>query len=134
MSGVGLAATGMALVLLGWVTYLATVPRGTVPVVPTRHMIAEGVGLLLAIGALTQLGGASLSVVIAIGLMTTVSVTGGSLFFFLLTQRKTPIGDITIAVGDTLPRFTATDHEGAAFDSESLRGERVLLKFFRGHW
>ena len=39
-----------------------------------------------------------------------------------------------IKVGDTIPRFTATDGRGKAFDSASLNGHLVLIKFFRAHW
>lgn len=39
-----------------------------------------------------------------------------------------------IKVGDTIPRFTAVDGEGETFDSASLHGHLVLIKFFRAHW
>ncbi len=39
-----------------------------------------------------------------------------------------------IKVGDTIPHFTATDEFGATFDSDSLNGHLVLIKFFRAHW
>jgi hypothetical protein len=39
-----------------------------------------------------------------------------------------------IRVGDTIPHFTAVDEHGQLFDSDSLRGHLVLMKFFRGHW
>ena len=38
------------------------------------------------------------------------------------------------AVGQPLPRFTAVRADGAPFDSDALRGKRVLLKVFRGFW
>ena len=39
-----------------------------------------------------------------------------------------------IQVGDTIPRFSAPDDRGEVFDSERLRGNPVLIKFFRAHW
>ena len=39
-----------------------------------------------------------------------------------------------IQVGETIPHFTSVDDRGEAFDSESLRGRPVLMKFFRAHW
>lgn len=39
-----------------------------------------------------------------------------------------------IKVGDTIPHFTAIDGNGEAFDSDSLHGHLVLIKFFRAHW
>tara|TARA_R110002049_G_scaffold9747_21_gene48912 strand:+ start:4337 stop:5131 length:795 start_codon:yes stop_codon:yes gene_type:complete len=40
----------------------------------------------------------------------------------------------TIKVGDTIPHFTAPDGHGETFDSDSLHGQLVLIKFFRAHW
>ena len=39
-----------------------------------------------------------------------------------------------IRVGDTIPHFTALDGNGETFDSTSLHGHLVLIKFFRAHW
>ena len=39
-----------------------------------------------------------------------------------------------IKVGDTIPVFTASDDKGRTFDSVSLDGHLVLIKFFRAHW
>ena len=40
----------------------------------------------------------------------------------------------SIKVGDTIPRFTALDDKKATFNSDSLHGHLVLIKFFRAHW
>ena len=39
-----------------------------------------------------------------------------------------------IKLGDTIPHFTAPDDKGEIFDSRSLHGHLVLIKFFRAHW
>lgn len=39
-----------------------------------------------------------------------------------------------ISVGDQTPSFSALNDTGQHFDSASLSGSPVLLKFFRGHW
>jgi hypothetical protein len=39
-----------------------------------------------------------------------------------------------IQVGDTIPHFTALDDQSATFNSTSLSGHLVLIKFFRAHW
>ncbi len=64
---------------------------------------------------------------------STVAIAMGALFLWLLTQRKTPIGDIKLAVGDEILPFSVAGADGW-FDSESLYGQRTLLKFFRGSW
>ena len=39
-----------------------------------------------------------------------------------------------IRVGDAIPAFSAPDDRGEMFDSARLRGNPVLIKFFRAHW
>lgn len=39
-----------------------------------------------------------------------------------------------IQVGDVIPPFSAVDGNGESFDSRSLSGHLVLVKFFRAHW
>lgn len=39
-----------------------------------------------------------------------------------------------IQVGQMMPAFSAPDDRGELFDSARLRGNPVLIKFFRAHW
>ncbi len=39
-----------------------------------------------------------------------------------------------IQVGEMIPSFSAPDDRGELFDSARLRGNPVLIKFFRAHW
>ncbi len=55
------------------------------------------------------------------------------LLFLSSTGKQRVDGDM-IVVGNTIPAFSAPDQGNATFDSASLAGSRVLLKFFRGHW
>jgi len=55
-------------------------------------------------------------------------------FFWLLAQRKTPIGKLRVKVGDTILPFKTATSEGAEFNTDELAGKRILLKFFRGGW
>lgn len=55
------------------------------------------------------------------------------LFLYLTTTGAQKAGE-GVGVGDAIPEFTAPDDTGEPFDSASLAGSRVLLKFFRGHW
>lgn len=67
-------------------------------------------------------------------------LTGGSGLllgaFLLLTvaiSRQKVAAD-AISVGKHMPAFSAQDEHGEIFDSATLDGQTVLLKFFRGHW
>ena len=53
-------------------------------------------------------------------------------FTVSISEQILPPG--AIAVGDTMPAFSAPDDRGETFDSDRLRGNPVLIKFFRAHW
>ena len=107
-----LALISLLVVLGTWVAYFARLPSGNIPVEPKASLLLQGVGTALASAAMTM----------------------GLLFVWLYSQRKTPVGDLRIAVGDALLPFDALTDEGAAFHSDALRGKRTLFKFFRGSW
>ncbi len=56
--------------------------------------------------------------------------------FLPLTMAVSPqkVAAGAIQVGDTIPHFEAVDEFGERFDSASLHGHLVLIKFFRAHW
>ncbi len=58
----------------------------------------------------------------------------GFLLFTVYISPQTLDTAKSIKVGDTIPHFTATDGHGETFDSASLNGHLVLIKFFRAHW
>ena len=56
------------------------------------------------------------------------------LLFTVYISPQTLDAGKSIKVGDTIPHFTAPDGRGEIFDSASLHGHLVLIKFFRAHW
>jgi len=60
-------------------------------------------------------------------------VIGGFLTFTVAISRQEVAAD-GIRVGATIPQFAALDENGELFDSSSLDGKPILMKFFRGHW
>jgi cytochrome oxidase Cu insertion factor (SCO1/SenC/PrrC family) len=61
------------------------------------------------------------------------------LLLFLLSALATssqvlPKPQITSAEGKPAPNFILKDENGKAFRLASLRGQRVLLLFYRGYW
>lgn len=127
------ALIGSSLVLGSWVTYMATVPSGKVPARPYGHLAAQAVGGLLALWGIASAIGTDAGLVRP-ALAGSLGLTMSGLFFFLYSQRATPVGNLTVAVGQPLRPFTALTAERSTFDSDALAGRRVLLKFFRGHW
>ena len=59
---------------------------------------------------------------------------GSCFVLFTVAIGQQRLGEGAIRVGDSLPPFTAMDEHGQLFDSESLVGHPVLIKFFRAHW
>lgn len=128
-----LAAGGLAFVLSGWVVYMATVPGGRVPRVPSLALALQAAGVLLSgfaiVAAVT--GDASVAGPIALGSLAMLLT---AFFVVLLFLRPTPLGAIQIRVGHRLPPFELQDAEGKWVRSNALRGQWTLIKVFRGHW
>ena len=61
-------------------------------------------------------------------------VVGAFLPFTVSISTQIVERDSVIEVGDAMPQFTSIDGKGQAFDSSSLKGHLVLIKFFRAHW
>lgn len=136
MNSVGnaMSAAGLVAVLVAWVSYLATIPSGRVPVRPVGAILLQATGIGLSLTAIAwgfRDGGAPGPAVVV---PAVIALMMGSIFFYLLSQRRTPIGDLKVEVGDSLLPFDAMLSDGASFHSDSLAGKRTLLKFFRGGW
>jgi hypothetical protein len=86
--------------------------------------IAAGVGVAALTGEPGWLGG------IPAGL----AVFASTFFLLMIAIGGQKVGNDAIHVGTTIPAFTAPDEHGQPFDSASLAGHPVLIKFFRGHW
>ena len=63
-----------------------------------------------------------------------VAIIIGSFLPFSIAISSQELGREAISVGDTIPQFTALDEHDQMFDSRSLAGDIVLIKFFRAHW
>lgn len=131
-----LSLAAFLIVLNTWVAYMARVPSGRVPARPWGSVALQISGIALGLAALAvwMSQATSLSTSIAVWAMNPMAIVFGAFFLWLLTQRKTPVGDLRVEVGDTLLPFAATTSEGTLFHTREFEGQRVLLKFFRGGW
>ena len=68
------------------------------------------------------------------GLAAAPAIFIGLFVPFTIAISAQQVAATAIQVGDTLPHFTAPDENGELFDSNSLSGHIVLIKFFRAHW
>jgi hypothetical protein len=87
-------------------------------------VIAAGLGLAALAGEPGWLGGISAG----------IAAFASSFLLLTLAIGGQKVASDAIQVGATIPPFTATDEFGETFDSESLAGHPVLIKFFRAHW
>jgi len=115
------------------VAYFRTIPQAKVPVKITGLVLKLLLGIGLA-GAAIAWGVRSGSAGAAVIVPAVIATMMASMILGLLTQRKTPVGDIKVKVGDKLLAFEATTPEGTRFHTDELAGKRTLLKFFRGGW
>jgi len=126
----GVALAVAAFLLAGAVLghYARAVRAVRVPKRPRAHQAGIGLAAVLAAGALAHGPG------LVGGALAVLVLVPAALFLFLTTQSGLPPGRLAVAVGAPAIDFEATDSEGRAFALSSLRGQRILLKFFRGHW
>ena len=68
------------------------------------------------------------------GIAAVIAILIGTFLPFTMGISRQDAAPDAIRVGDTIPRFSASDDRGERFDSERLRGQPVLIKFFRAHW
>ena len=68
------------------------------------------------------------------GIAAALAIVIGGFFPFTVAISRQEVAPDSIEVGDTIPHFTALDDQGQLFDSKTLDGKLVLMKFFRGHW
>jgi hypothetical protein len=112
--------------VISW--YFTVINREKVPV-----SVGPFAGAILAGMALTAVAVALEPGVLTGTLLGLNGVMGGGILW-LLTQRKLPDGELIAAVGQPMPPLSAPDNTGAPFVLASLKGRRVMLKFFRGSW
>ena len=122
----GLAALGTAVAFfIGW---FATNRFVGIPENRTFFVIGFLLAVALGIAAFVRgtrwFGGIAAAFAILIGIFLP----------FTMSISRQQVAASVIQVGDTIPHFRAVDEFGHRFDSASLQGHLVLIKFFRAHW
>lgn len=123
-----IAFGSLALALAAGVHWFRAIHRVALPKNRTGYLLTM---LLAALGAVAAL---FIGVGWLGGIAASIAIVIPSLFFLLVAISRQDVADDAITVGDSLPHFTATDEYGENFDSLTLAGNPVLIKFFRGHW
>ena len=123
-----LALLGLGATLVGLVVYFSTIVKHQVPERPVGFIGALIIGIALSSTALWM------EVTVGIAIPAVLSILTGVIFLWILTLRKTPLGDIKVKVGDTVFPFKSQTDANQPFDETAFQGKRTLLKFHRGAW
>lgn len=125
------------LALFGWVHYLQLIPKEKVPSRPLFHTTLMVLSCLLAatyiILSLRSPQPLHLGLVVA----SVLSFGVAAFFLYLLTQAPLPDNKIKVSVGEPMLPVTGLDSAGQTHrldPSSGWTGQRLLFKFFRGHW
>ena len=124
-----LAILASCVLTISLVHYFYKLKKNQVPRTPILLMAGMLVSSIISIGSLSlSFSEPTLSTVLIVLLALYVLPTS-AMFSYLLANKNTPVGNIKVKTGDDIIPFK-TDN----FDSESLAGQRTLLKFYRGSW
>ena len=128
MSGLTLSIVAFALVSATGFLWFRRAFAVALPENRTGFVICMIVGVCLGIAGLVQGAG------LAGGILSTLAFLLGGMFVFTWLISAQKGGSGTLQIGSPLISFSAPDHLGNSFDSNTLDGRPILLKFFRGHW
>ena len=133
-TAIGLAVAGFVSVFGATIFYFSTIPRGKVPLKPIGLVFFLCVGIILAVAAIIMSFPGSVLSIVGVLIPSSLALFIAFGILWLLSQRKTPIGNIKVKVGDKLLPFNAITSAGVPFNSDELSGKRILFKLFRGGW
>jgi len=127
-TGTKLGITAFALVVASIAAWVYLIRQVDIPEDRTTFVVvflfAAALGIAAFIKGTNWVGGVAGGFAIIIGLVVP----------FTISVSPQEVTASVIKIGDKLPRFSAPDDSGDIFDSRSLHGHFVLIKFFRAHW
>jgi peroxiredoxin len=132
MTAFTVSLLGILSSIIGLIDYLRKMKKSITPKKPIGLIISMVLGL--SIGMYAVLLSSSTADTIFSGILFGFTVFITVILSFLLLQKKAALGDIKVKVGDLLIPFQVDTIEGNIFSSETIKGQRTLLKFFRGSW
>lgn len=130
----GISGTGFLFTFTGIAIYFSKIMKNKVPIRPIGLIASLVIGMFFAAAAFYKAIPGDLILTLPIAIPAFMSLFMGTFFLWVLTQRKTPIGNIKVKVGDNLIPFEAKASDGSNFTLDNLKGKRVLFKFYRGAW
>lgn len=125
---------GFIATAIGIGLYFVKVKRNETPKTPVALYVGLVLGIVIGSYGLVLASAQSTIAVVLSALPLTISTFFFLVLTFFLIQKKPPLGDIKIKVGDSMLPFTVKNHSNEDFSSEQFIGKRTLFKFYRGSW
>jgi len=129
-----ISALAFSATFVGIVVYFRKVGKSRTPEVPVALLFSLLLGIGLGFYAIALAFEGSTWDRLVAGFLGGLPILTGSGLLWILSQRKTPVGNIRVSVGDMVPDFQVLDSEGTQFSAQELKGQRTLFKFYRGSW
>ncbi len=126
--GVLVAITGLVISASASLHALWLIPREAVPEDQTGHRVGLAGGAVIA-----WVGVAFRPVIVTVAAALLATVIAG-LHLRTLGDSVLPALTPAVVVGQPMPELTLLTERGDPVSSASFRGQRLLLKVFRGHW
>jgi peroxiredoxin len=130
MIGFGVPLAALAMIVIGGalLSYVAKMRRNRSDLRPVNEQLAAAAAILLATAAFFQQPG------ILGALIAVVAIVPAGLFLVAIYTSREPAQPPNMHIGELAPDFAGVAADGTPFRLSALRGQPVLLKFFRGLW
>ncbi|MGI2960229.1 peroxiredoxin family protein [Vibrio alginolyticus] len=134
MLDIYVSLTAALVTAAGALSYFSKVKKRQTPKMPLLFISSLVVGSILGLSALSVTATSPSWSSAVVVLLASLPIMMSVVFYKTFKESKSPLGDIQVQVGDTILPYAATRANGSAFTHEELKGQRILLKFFRGSW
>lgn len=129
LTAISLSIIAFSILTVALTQYFYKLKKYKVPKTPVFLYLGMLTSSIISIWSLSLINSEPALTIILVVFVALYVLPTSALLSFLLANKATPVGDIKVKTGDKLLPFK-TDK----FNSESLKGQRTLLKFYRGSW
>lgn len=129
-----LSVLALVILLISVSIYFSSLLKNKVPEIPTQLTNSLIIAILVASYSLYLAIPNTLLLVLPVAVPAVITVFLSSFLLYLLSKRKTPVGDLKVNVGDHFLSFDALTNSNTPYTANDFLGKRTLLKFYRGSW
>ena len=123
-----IAGLGLVILVITTALWFRLTAKVAIPNNRTAFVMLWGLAAVLGVCSFFGVNPGWLSSILGI-----LASLGGAVLLILYLLRKQGVGE-SISVGNKIPAFSGVNEHGMEFDSSSMSGAPIMLKFFRGQW